>query len=105
MGNQIAPGSLIRLEEWPPTGPQRDERQNRRADNRPDDQISVHGSSRDIRYFREIQAYMETRPRSPDWLSVDITGNGVEARVVRIPERRDIDLPIREQLIVEYYSR
>jgi small subunit ribosomal protein S4 len=72
---------------------------------RPNDQITVHGSSRNIRYFREIQAYMETRPRSPDWLSIDVNNNGVEARMIRVPERRDIDLPIREQLIVEYYSR
>lgn len=70
------------------------------------DTITVHGSSRNLRYFRELRAYMENRPGIPDWLSLDLTGDGnIVAKVIRIPDRRDIELPLNEQLIVEYYSR
>jgi small subunit ribosomal protein S4 len=69
------------------------------------DQISVHGGSRNIKYFREIRAYLEDRPKPPDWLTIDVTGNELAAKVQRMPERRDINLPLNEQLIVEYYSR
>ena len=69
------------------------------------DQITVHGGSRNIKYFREIRAYLEDRPKPPDWLTIDVTGNELAAKVQRLPERRDINLPLNEQLIVEYYSR
>lgn len=39
----------------------------------------------------------------PTWLEVDPDRN--EARVVRLPERQDIDYEIKESLIVEFYSR
>src|SRR5258708_13641650 len=32
---------------------------------RPGDEITVHGSSRDLKYFREIRAYMDDRPKAP----------------------------------------
>ena len=69
------------------------------------DEITVHGGSRNLRYFREIRSYMEERPRSPEWLSIDVNNQGLTAKVVRFPDRRDIDLPLNEQLIVEFYSR
>ena len=72
---------------------------------RPGDEITLHGSSRDLRYFREIRAYMEERSKPPDWMTINVDGGGVTARVNRIPDRRDIELPLNEQLIVEYYSR
>ncbi len=72
---------------------------------RPNDEITIHGSSRKLPYFREIRAYLDDRGQPPDWLSIEVNGEGVIARVNRIPERRDIQLPLNEQLIVEYYSR
>jgi small subunit ribosomal protein S4 len=72
---------------------------------RPNDIITIHGSSKNLPYFREIRAYMEERPRVPEWLTIDANGQGVSARILRTPERRDIELPLNEQLIVEYYSR
>ena len=72
---------------------------------RPNDEIVIHGNSRNIRYFREIRAYMDDRPKPPEWLIIEVDGNGITAHVVRLPERRDIELPLNEQLIVEYYSR
>ena len=38
---------------------------------------------------------------TPQWLSHD----GFEIRVVDFPDRKDVDLPIEENLIVEFYSR
>jgi len=72
---------------------------------RPGDVITVHGNSVNLAYFREIRAYMEERARAPEWLDIDVNNSGVTARVSRLPERRDINLPLNEQLIVEYYSR
>lgn len=72
---------------------------------RPGDEITVHGASRRLPYFREIRAYMDDRSRPPEWLSVDVTQDGVVGRVTRMPERAEIELPLNEQLIVEYYSR
>ncbi len=69
------------------------------------DVISVHGKSKNLAYFREIRNYMENRPRAPEWLSVRTSSEGFEGTVIRLPERGDIELPLNEQLIVEYYSR
>ena len=72
---------------------------------RANDEITIHGASRKLPYFREIRAYLDDRGHPPDWLSIEVNGDGVIARVNRVPERRDIQLPLNEQLIVEYYSR
>lgn len=72
---------------------------------RPGDVITVHGASRNLRYFREIRMYMDDRPQPPDWLEVDFTPEGFVGTVKRVPDRREIELPLNEQLIVEYYSR
>ena len=53
----------------------------------------------------QIRAYLEDRPKPPEWLTIDVTGNELAAKIQRLPERRDINLPLNEQLIVEYYSR
>ena len=39
----------------------------------------------------------------PKWLYYD--GNAMVAKVLAIPQREDIDIPIEEQLIVEFYSK
>jgi small subunit ribosomal protein S4 len=67
------------------------------------DVITVREGSRKRTYFKDLTSYMEDRPPAPEWLSVD--GAAMQGTVVRAPERRDIDLPLNEQLIVEYYSR
>jgi small subunit ribosomal protein S4 len=70
---------------------------------RPGDVITVRDGSRNRKYFKEMRAYMEERPPAPEWLSVDMIA--MQGTVGRAPERRDIDIPLNEQLIVEYYSR
>ena len=39
----------------------------------------------------------------PEWLSFD--PNGLSGRVVSLPTREQINLPVQEQLIVELYSK
>ncbi len=39
----------------------------------------------------------------PDWL--ELNSDKLEGRVLRLPKREDIKLPVQEQLIVELYSR
>jgi len=70
---------------------------------RPGDVITVREGSRVRSYFKELRSYMEDRPAAPEWL--DVNGAAMTGTVLRQPERRDIDLPLNEQLIVEYYSR
>ena len=41
--------------------------------------------------------------RHPDWLEFNETD--ATAKVVALPSREQIDTPVDEQLIVEYYSR
>lgn len=70
------------------------------------DTITVHGGSRNLKYFREIRSYLDSRPNVPEWLSLDFNNEGaLIGRVLRAPERGEIELPLNEQLIVEYYSR
>jgi small subunit ribosomal protein S4 len=55
--------------------------------------------------IKEIKASVETaRARGvPAWL--DLTPESFSGRVVELPKREDIKLPIQEQLIVELYSK
>jgi small subunit ribosomal protein S4 len=39
----------------------------------------------------------------PEWLSFDV--NTVSGRIVSMPTREQINLPVQEQLIVELYSK
>lgn len=69
----------------------------------PGDVITVREGSRQRTYFKELKASMQDRPAAPEWLQVDPVA--LQGTVLRMPERRDIDFPLKEQLIVEYYSR
>jgi small subunit ribosomal protein S4 len=69
---------------------------------RPGDEITVRSQSRDMQHFQERMAEVQAQ-RIPGWLQLDpatMTG-----RVVAVPTRQEIDTPVNEQLIVEYYSR
>jgi small subunit ribosomal protein S4 len=70
---------------------------------RPEDEISVRDGSHTRPYFQDIRQALADRRSTPEWLSLDpAILSGI---VVRTPERADFDLPVNEQLIVEYYSR
>lgn len=70
---------------------------------KPGDIISVRDGSRKRTYFSDLSAILNERPPHPEWVSVDTAG--LKGSMERLPERHEIDIPVNEQLIVEYYSR
>jgi len=69
---------------------------------KPGDTISVHEVSRNNGYFKVLPEIAEKR-NCAVWLDRDL--RGLSGRVMRLPERTEIDGNLNEQLIVEYYSR
>ena len=64
--------------------------------------ITLKDSSRSLEKIKSsVEANAFRQP--PKWLEYD--ANNMVAKVVGVPERDDIDLPIEEHLIVELYSR
>jgi len=66
------------------------------------DVIAVRERSRKMTYFKDLQSALE-HVTTPEWLSLDV--ENMQGHVRSLPSREQIDVPIREQLIVEYYSR
>jgi small subunit ribosomal protein S4 len=71
-------------------------------DIRPDDVVTVSETSKDTVYFKNLKEEAEART-IPTWIARDV--NNFSGRVLRLPERSEIDGNLNEQLIVEYYSR
>jgi len=69
---------------------------------KPGDKVSVREESKQREYFKTLKQMEETRT-PPAWVEQDL--NNLSGRVIRIPERAEIDGNLNEQLIVEYYSR
>ena len=69
---------------------------------KPGDEISVRERSRKLAYFRAISERLGGRA-VPGWLSLD--ADNLKGQVLHLSSREDIDIPVNEQLIVEYYSR
>ena len=46
---------------------------------------------------------MQSMRTTPDWLNLNLGELG--GSMVNTPSREDIEIPLNEQLIVEYYSR
>jgi small subunit ribosomal protein S4 len=68
---------------------------------RPDDVIQVRASSRSKARFPIVK---ETAPRGvPPWLEVDMAE--LKGKVLRLPTREEVEVPVQERLIVEWYSR
>ena len=68
----------------------------------PGDVVAGRSKSRQSAAFREIAQDLEHRA-VPEWLSRD--DELMTARVLALPDRKDLDVTLNEQLIVEYYSR
>ena len=66
------------------------------------DVIAIKADSRDSVKIKEVLEANEGRP-VPQWLSVN--SETFEAKVVNLPAREEIDTPVDEQLIVEFYSK
>ena len=69
---------------------------------RPNDVVGVRPESRRAKYFKERKDLLGKRA-VPAWLSFD--EETLDGRVLVLPTRQEIDVPVQEQLIVEFYSR
>jgi small subunit ribosomal protein S4 len=68
----------------------------------PGDVVTVNENDRKKPYWKEVVDVAEKRV-APLWVERDV--KGLYGRVLRLPERAEIDGNLNEQLIVEYYSR
>ncbi|KXS45791.1 MULTISPECIES: 30S ribosomal protein S4 [unclassified Candidatus Frackibacter] len=66
------------------------------------DEIEVKDSSKDMTRMKEV-VEVTAQKAVPEWLEVSLEQK--TGKVLSMPEREDIDTPVREQLIVEFYSR
>jgi small subunit ribosomal protein S4 len=69
---------------------------------RPGDEVAVRPQSRELQHFQERMAEVQSQ-RIPGWLQLDPAT--MIGRVLAYPSRQEIDTPLNEQLIVEFYSR
>lgn len=69
---------------------------------RPGAGVGVAAGSRDQSRFKALQGQAPARGM-PAWL--EFNPDRLEGRVLALPAREDIDVPVQEQLVVEYYSR
>jgi small subunit ribosomal protein S4 len=69
---------------------------------RPGDMITVEESARRKTFWKEAVDFVDKR-LCPVWIERD--GKNLSGRILRIPDRSEIDGNLNEQLIVEYYSR
>jgi small subunit ribosomal protein S4 len=66
------------------------------------DAVELKAKSRDIVRVLQAVKFAEGRPAIP-WLKTDLEKRRIE--VVSQPKREDIELPVKEHLIVELYSK
>lgn len=66
------------------------------------DLIAIKANSKNTDKFKELAEAAAVK-NPPEWLSVNT--EMMEARVISLPAREDIDMPIEEHLIVELYSK
>ncbi len=69
---------------------------------RPGDAVSVVDKSRDLGVIKGALISSQ-RIEVPGWLEVDV--EKLAGKVLSLPQRDQIDCPVREQLIVELYSK
>jgi len=66
------------------------------------DTIGLKEASKKLSIIEENIAKMEHRGM-PSWMQMDTAG--LKGKILNVPEREDIELPVQEQLIVELYSK
>ncbi|HLJ58911.1 MAG TPA: 30S ribosomal protein S4 [bacterium] len=69
---------------------------------RPGATVAVAEGSRSLPHFKALAGSAPTRGL-PAWL--EYHPETLSGRVLTLPAREDIDVPVHEQLIIEYYSR
>lgn len=67
------------------------------------DEFVVRDHSKGTEYFKHIDDVSPAPPTIPEWLKAD--RKKLSAKVTNTPTREDAEPDIKEQLIVEYYSR
>ncbi len=66
------------------------------------DVVSIKSKSKDSEKFKTVLEANASRP-VPSWL--DLNAEALSAKVVALPEREQIEVPVEEHLIVEFYSK
>lgn len=66
------------------------------------DVVSIREKSRDSEKIKAVLEANASRP-VPEWL--DKNGDDLTAKVVKLPDREQIEVPVEEHLIVEFYSK
>ena len=69
---------------------------------KPGDVVSAREKTKDMGRMIENASYASSRV-IPEWLSSNL--KEFSAQVLALPERNQVDVPVQEQLIVEYYSK
>lgn len=69
----------------------------------PGDVVQIGEHSRALPYFKNLVQFSSRVSSPKKWLSVDMAA--LSGRVTELPGRDDIDIPINDQLVVEFYSR
>ena len=69
---------------------------------KPGDEIAVRETSRKVPVILAAVEYSSHQP-TPNWLEID--RENLKGRVIAVPKREDVNLPVNEQLIVELYSK
>lgn len=69
---------------------------------KPGDMIGLKESSKKIAMIEENVAKIEHRGL-PSWVEVDTTS--LKGKVLHVPARDEIEIPVQEQLIIELYSK
>jgi small subunit ribosomal protein S4 len=66
------------------------------------DEIAIRTAAKKMVILEQATQYAAANP-TPSWLEVNF--ENLSGRVLALPQRKDIQLPVNEQLIVELYSK
>jgi small subunit ribosomal protein S4 len=66
------------------------------------EEITIREGSRKLAILEQAKEFA-SHQNSPNWLEID--RDAYKGRVLALPKREDINLPVNEQLIVELYSK
>jgi small subunit ribosomal protein S4 len=66
------------------------------------DEISIRAGAKKLLIVEQAVQYASANP-IPGWLEVNY--ENLSGRVLSLPQRKDVNLPVNEQLIVELYSK
>lgn len=69
---------------------------------KPKDVIKIKKSSLNSTPFKDLGIRLK-KLKAPDWLSLD--KSKLEGKLISLPKREDINIPVDMQMVVEYYSR